>query len=103
MRNLGAIVTLLLVSLGAEGIVHAQAWTPASRSLGVDAAYSLGYGTRSEEVEANVTHHIITPELEYGITDSLAVSASLPIVAVKSETMFEHGSWDDGSTYASLN
>jgi len=76
-------------------VVHAQAWTPAAKTLNVDGEYQLGYSTETAGVAATVIHHLIIPSVEYGITDSLAVSASLPFMAVKADGGTPHGSWDD--------
>jgi hypothetical protein len=90
-----ALLLCLLLVFGA-GIAHAQAWTPEAKTLNVDGAYQLGYSNRTETVAVTVIHHLFIPSLEYGITDNLAVSASLPIMAVKAEGGTPHGSWDDG-------
>jgi len=89
------------VVLGPRVAGAQNAWTPPPKSLGLDLSYQLGYGTKSENLEAPVTHQYFIPDVEYGIIENLAVDASLPILAVKADAgMFAHGSWDDGSYHA---
>lgn len=95
---------LLFLMLAARSrVVQAQAWTPEARTLNVDASYQLGYATRTESVNISVIHHYLIPAVEYGITDKLAISASLPLIAVKCPECptldggsHAHGAYDDG-------
>jgi len=102
-------VSALICGLLAAGTIaaHAQAWTPQARTLGLDGSYQLGYATRTENVDISVIHHLFVPTVEYGITDELAVSASLPFFMGQCPDCptldggtHAHGSYDDGSYHA---
>jgi hypothetical protein len=90
------LLCFVLAAAG-PGLAHAQAWTPEAKNLTVDGSYQLGYATKTENVQVTVQHHLFIPTVEYGVTDNLAISASLPIIAVKAEGGNPHGSWDDSA------
>jgi hypothetical protein len=94
---------VVLMVVAAPSLVHAQAWTPEAKTLSVDASYQLDYATHTENVYVTLTAHQLVTSVEYGITDHLAVSASLPFVAVKSEAgMYAHGPWDDSAYHSTV-
>jgi len=87
-------------------LARAQAWTPPQNTLTLSGSYQLGYGTHADNLTATVIHQYFIPDVQYGITDNLAIGASLPILAVKTDasTMatFAHGPWDDGTYHSTL-
>jgi hypothetical protein len=93
-----------LVFAAGPSLAQAQAWTPEATTLSVEGGYQLGYATRTEHVDGTVIHHVIIPAVEYGITDSFAVSATLPFMLVRAVDpgMFAHGAWDDDKYHSTL-
>jgi opacity protein-like surface antigen len=91
-----ALLCFVLAAVG-PSVAHAQAWTPEAKTLSFDGSYQFGYATKTENVDVKVQHHIFIPEVEYGITDSLALTASMPIMATKADGGNPHGSWDDSA------
>ncbi len=92
---------------------HAQAWVSDRGSLGLDLDYN--FFTSSKVVtdttfsfpNAGTTGHQLTLGAEYTPIDKLAVSASLPMVALKYTGMsYPHeptgGSYDDGDYHSTL-
>lgn len=91
---------LFLVLTFGSRVVHAQAWTPEGGTLSVDAAYQLGYSDKVDTVKVTTINHLLIPSVSYAVTDSLELSATMPIIAVKADGGTPHGSWDDGSYHA---
>jgi hypothetical protein len=85
----------LVIVVAAARVADAQPWTPEAKTLDLDATYQLGYATRTENVEMTIIHHLFIPTVEYGVTDNLAVSASVPVIVLKAEGGNTHGSWDN--------
>lgn len=89
---------------------RAQAWVPDRGSVSAGLDYNLAISDRTEtnttEVfeDTGTTSHQVTLSAEYAPIQKLAVSASLPYVAMKytGTDSFAHGPWDDGKTHSTL-
>jgi hypothetical protein len=98
---------------------HAQAWVSDRGTLGLDLDYNFFSSSRVvtdttfEFPDAGTRGHQVMVGAEYTPVDKLAISASLPMVALKytgavmngQPTLYSHaphGSYDDGSTHTTL-
>jgi hypothetical protein len=112
------IVPLVLVTIGSMREARAQAWVGDKGALDVSLDYNLGIsdkvigdGTTGPEgkfIKSGTTTHQVTLGLEYVPINRLAISVSLPFVALKytgDKTAYPHpggASYDNGKTHATL-
>jgi hypothetical protein len=114
LADLCIFVSVTLAALGATaGDAGAQAWVGERGEIGLGLDYNLGIsskvvGAEEEFLDAGTTAHQLALGAEYVPLDKLAVSLTLPVVALKytgDRMTFPHpggGSYDDGKYHTTL-